>query len=62
MLIRITKQEAFEMLLDKNKQNKIYFKYGKSYEKAIDYKWIFGSETNSGVLFERTDFYKEVDE
>lgn len=62
MLIRITKQEAFEMLLDKNKQNKIYFKYGKSYENAIDYKWLFGKSGNGGIFYDKADFYKEVDE
>ena len=62
MLIRITKQKAFEMLLDKITANRVYFKVKNNYEKAVDYKWIFGSEANSGVLFERTDFYKEIDE
>ena len=62
MLIKITKQEALDMLLDESMGNKVYFKEKSSYEKAIEYRWLFGEGGSGGVFFGKTDFYKEVDE
>ena len=62
MLIKITKQEAFEMLLSESMGNKVYFKGREIYGKAIDYRWLFGVGGSGGVSFGKTDFYKEVDE
>jgi len=62
MLIKITKQEAFEMLLSESMGNKVYFKGREIYGKAIDHRWIFGASGSGGVFFGKTDFYKEADE
>lgn len=62
MLIKITKQEALDMLLDESMGNKVYFKEKSSYEKAIDYRWLFGVGGSGGVSFSKADFYKEIDE
>lgn len=63
MLKSITQMEAFKMLMDEGKKDKVYFKHNKieKYCKAVDYKWIFESG-GSGVFFNGTDFYEEVED
>lgn len=65
MLVKITNSEAFEMLMDKEKYMKVYFKHSWDYLLARDYKWEF---THNDVIpkpitnFATVTFYKEVED
>ena len=57
MLTPISKQKAFNLLLDPKTAYKVYFKYRGDYVKAIDYKFVFG--WSDGIDFRKIDFYEE---
>lgn len=65
MLVKITSNEAFEMLMDNGNCNKVYFKHNTDYFLARDYKWEF---THKDVIpapstnFVTAKFYKEVED
>lgn len=65
MLVKITSSEAFEMLMDKEKSKKVYFKHRTDYLLAEAYKWEF---THRDVMptpitnFATVTFYKEIED
>lgn len=64
MLARIDRKEAAEMLMDEDKCDKVFFRDRafSRYSKATDYVWFFSKKSSNGVEFNRTEFYKEVEE
>lgn len=57
MLVEISRSKAFELLMNKETRNDVYFKNVDGYQKAGDYKWVFRG--TGGVNFTETDFYRE---
>lgn len=62
MLVKITKEKAFELLMNEDTSKTVFFKRKSGeYIKAIDYVWSFHKDSQ-GVIFESAEFYEEVEE
>lgn len=63
MLKEITRERAFNLLMNEKTAKSVYFKeLDRGYYRAYDYKWIFAHEEISPMTktnFVKADFYEE---
>lgn len=66
MLVKISNSEAFEMLMNEEEAERVYFRANETYYKALEFKWEFRhfrkqvSQTSTNIV--TTTFYKEVED
>lgn len=60
MLVPITHEKAFELLMADETRKTVYFKNVEGYQRAEDYKWVFSGR--GGVNITKTEFYREEEQ